>query len=784
MIWTTTPWTLPANLAIVAQPDFTYVAIPRRRRATDRRERARRARSSRRRGLDSPARSRSRPREMRARRRALSPSVHRERASSRRSSCGSPTTSPPNRHRARPHRARPRRRRLQAPASRTACRRTRRSTTRRATSTACRWQARPARRPTRRTRSSSRGSRRHGYLLNPPTDKIRTRTRTAGAARIRSSFARRRNGSSRWITAALREQGARRDRRDDVGAAVGRRSHPRDDREPPRLGAVAAAAVGHADPGVLLHARAGAEHADADTMEHVAAIFEREGADAWWTKSVAELVPAGTSVQARARRPTLENEQDIVDVWFESGVSWLAMERRREAPTTAPSTCTSKARTSTAAGFTRSLLAGVGVDGPRAVQASHHARLRARRARQANTRRARSKRRRPKARRPSYIEPDSVIKKSGAELFRLWVASVEFRGDMPYSQAHPRRARRVVSQAAQHRAVLARQPQGLRSERRDRSTSRSAIDRYMLARLDDFVARCAPRTSVRAARRASLARRFRHGRGVRALRRRHEGSAVLGRDRSHARRAAQYVMYECVRAIATLAAPILCFTCRGHLDVHAEAQTAIRTACTSRCSRRAASPTPAISRLGVLLAWRERVNEGARAVPRREAQVGRRARHDRRARRRPRRAARATRASSPDLFIVSDVDDRQGDDGVEVAVHAGPRCERCWKHYDHLAASPNDVCERCAAALAARKSDDVRDRWCRPVDGSVPPSPTRSRRRKRGSQVAIFAIAAVLSLVADQVTKIWARASLPVARRRRLRGPRRLHDRPLRRQVT
>ena len=28
VIWTTTPWTLPANLAIVAHPEFTYVAIP------------------------------------------------------------------------------------------------------------------------------------------------------------------------------------------------------------------------------------------------------------------------------------------------------------------------------------------------------------------------------------------------------------------------------------------------------------------------------------------------------------------------------------------------------------------------------------------------------------------------------------------------------------------------------------------------------------------------------------------------------------------------------------
>ena len=36
----------------------------------------------------------------------------------------------------------------------------------------------------------------------------------------------------------------------------------------------------------------GVEHANADTMDHVAKIFATEGADAWWTRSVVELVPA------------------------------------------------------------------------------------------------------------------------------------------------------------------------------------------------------------------------------------------------------------------------------------------------------------------------------------------------------------------------------------------------------------------------------------------------------------------------------------------------------------
>jgi rRNA maturation endonuclease Nob1 len=40
---------------------------------------------------------------------------------------------------------------------------------------------------------------------------------------------------------------------------------------------------------------------------------------------------------------------------------------------------------------------------------------------------------------------------------------------------------------------------------------------------------------------------------------------------------------------------------------------------------------------------------------------------------------------------------------VAVELHPGPRCERCRKHFDALAADPNDVCTRCAAALRAIK---------------------------------------------------------------------------------
>jgi isoleucyl-tRNA synthetase len=169
------------------------------------------------------------------------------------------------------------------------------------------------------------------------------------------------------------------------------------------------------------------------------------------------------------------------------------------------------------------------------------------------------------------------------------------------------------------------------------------------------------------------------------------------------RRAAQLVQYECLRALTTLAAPILCFTAEDiwrHMPKRSGDPTSVHIATFPK-----ATPVPDDT-LGkdfeVLKTWRERVtkalepfraqkNKSVDATVTLKAGPADRAVLDKHA------------GELADLFIVSGVAIGDGD-GVDVAAHTGPRCERCWKHYDHLAADPNDVCERCAAALAARKS--------------------------------------------------------------------------------
>ena len=57
---------------------------------------------------------------------------------------------------------------------------------------------------------------------------------------------------------------------------------------------------------------------------HVAAIFEKEGSDSWFTRPVSELMPADLKCPDCGGQD-FSREEDILDVWFDSGVSFAAV---------------------------------------------------------------------------------------------------------------------------------------------------------------------------------------------------------------------------------------------------------------------------------------------------------------------------------------------------------------------------------------------------------------------------------------------------------------------------
>ncbi|MCA9674288.1 MAG: isoleucine--tRNA ligase, partial [Myxococcales bacterium] len=442
----------------------------------------------------------------------------------------------------------------------------------------------------------------------------------------------------------------------------------------------------------------GAEHVSADTMEHVAEVFGKDGADAWWTHPIEALLPAGTTCHAcGAGADGFEREKDIVDVWFESGVSWLAM--RDHTPGHDDIDLYLEGSDQHRGWFHSSLLAGIGVQGkaPYKEVITHGFVLDDQGVPYSKSAIAAAK---AAGKKVSYIPPEDVIKKGGAELFRLWAASTEFRNDITYSQTildglsewyrkYRNSARFLLSNVIDFDPAAGHTP-----------TLR--VDRLMKSRIDDFVAR---------ARAAYDAYEFHVVHRLLVELVTTDLSAFycdVVKDRLYAeaadgprRRSAQATLYEALRAIALIAAPILCFTADDvwqHVPRRDGDPDSVHLALMPTGEAWGEAST-ARDELATIRRWRDLANA--------ELEAFRAAKHktvDAHLTLYVRDGGAelalldelAAAGDLAELFIVSAVAIERiaadADERVTVREHGGARCERCWRWYDALAADPADVC--------------------------------------------------------------------------------------------
>jgi isoleucyl-tRNA synthetase len=160
-------------------------------------------------------------------------------------------------------------------------------------------------------------------------------------------------------------------------------------------------------------------HATRAICEHVAAIFEAEGSDAWFKRPVADLVPPGLRC-TQCGNGTFRRETDILDVWFDSGVSWAAVVEKR--PEIGRADMYLEGSDQHRGWFHSSLLTRVAVKerAPYDVVLTHGFTLDVQGEKQSKSR-------------GNAIAPDQVIKKHGAEILRLWVAAEDYREDVTIS---------------------------------------------------------------------------------------------------------------------------------------------------------------------------------------------------------------------------------------------------------------------------------------------------------------------------------------------------------------
>ncbi len=160
--------------------------------------------------------------------------------------------------------------------------------------------------------------------------------------------------------------------------------------------------------------------ANVEITLRVADIFRAEGANSWFTKEAAELLPPETKCpQCGSSRFNKEN--NILDVWFESGASHNVLGKRDDLPW--PADVYIEGHDQYRGWFNSSLLIGVGAKGasPYKTCITHGFVL-------DEEGKGMSKSL------GNFVDPEEVINKNGAEILRLWVAMLNYKEDARFGE--------------------------------------------------------------------------------------------------------------------------------------------------------------------------------------------------------------------------------------------------------------------------------------------------------------------------------------------------------------
>lgn len=160
---------------------------------------------------------------------------------------------------------------------------------------------------------------------------------------------------------------------------------------------------------------------DEGIAAHLVSIFEKEGADAWFRRDAGELLPPDTRCP-KCGGATLKKETDILDVWFDSGVSHAAVLENREG-LSAPADLYLEGSDQHRGWFQSSLLTS--------LAARHRAPYKAVLTHGFVVDKDGKKMSKSVG---NVIPPADVIKEYGAEILRLWVSAEDYQDDIKISK--------------------------------------------------------------------------------------------------------------------------------------------------------------------------------------------------------------------------------------------------------------------------------------------------------------------------------------------------------------
>lgn len=157
---------------------------------------------------------------------------------------------------------------------------------------------------------------------------------------------------------------------------------------------------------------------DQDVLKHVADLFGEYGSNVWFERDAKDLLPEGYT-NPGSPNGIFKKETDIMDVWFDSGSSHMLLARRG---LKYPADLYLEGSDQYRGWFNSSIITGVATTGiaPYKNVVSHGFTLDGQGRKMSKSL-------------GNTVDPNKVCNQYGADILRLWVASVEYRADMPMS---------------------------------------------------------------------------------------------------------------------------------------------------------------------------------------------------------------------------------------------------------------------------------------------------------------------------------------------------------------
>ena len=226
----------------------------------------------------------------------------------------------------------------------------------------------------------------------------------------------------------------------------------------------------------IFYAEDGTAIVTPETIDHVANLFAKEGSNAWFTHPVEDLLPAGFTSE-HSPNGKFTKETDILDVWFDSGTSWAGT-RALGADMEYPTSMYLEGSDQYRGWFNSSLITSVATNGvaPYKSILSQGFTLD-------------DKGRKMSKSLGNVIVPNEVIAKMGAEIIRLWVASVDASGDVAVSMDIFRQMSEAYRKIRNtFRFMLANTTDFDPAKNRVAYKDMRSIDKYMEVKLNDLIA--------------------------------------------------------------------------------------------------------------------------------------------------------------------------------------------------------------------------------------------------------------------------------------------------------